>query len=162
MIKQGDTVPSVGVQLINNGGTTDADSAKLLGEGRLVLFTVPGAYTPTCHNNHLPGYVAAKDALHKHGITRIICMTVNDQHVVSSWAQSSNALGTVEFIADGNATLTKALGIDKDFSGGGMGTRAIRAAIIINNGVVEAVFTEDNPGEVTSSGAPAILEFLDK
>lgn len=162
MIKSGEKIPSVNVHLVNDGGTTDADSAAIFADGKSVLFTVPGAYTPTCHNNHLPGYVVAKKDLNDHGFNRIVCMTVNDHHVVSSWAASTNALDSVEFIADGNADLTKAMGLDKDFRGGGMGTRAARAALIINGGVVEAVFTEDNPGEVTSSGAPAILEFLNE
>lgn len=161
MIKKGDSVPSVAVKLINNSGSTDADSATILGEGRVVLFTVPGAFTPTCHSNHLPGYVEAVDAFRAKGVSRIICATVNDQHVVKAWAASVNALGAVEFIADGNADLAKALELDVDLSGGGMGTRIRRAALIINNGVVESVFTENQQGQVTSSGAPAILEALE-
>jgi len=161
MIQNGDAIPSVAIKLINKGGVTDADSATIFGDGRVVLFTVPGAFTPTCHNNHLPGYVSAADAFRAKGINRVICMTVNDQHVVKAWADASGALGAVEFIADGNGALTKALGLDKDMSGGGMGTRAIRAALIIKDGIVEALFTEDQPGQVTSSGAPAILDIIE-
>lgn len=162
MIESGEKVPSIGVQFVNESGTADVNSATLLGNGKTILFTVPGAYTPTCHNNHLPGYIAAKDALSGYGFTRIICMAVNDHHVVTSWANSSGALGAIDFIADGNASLAKALGIDKDFSGGGMGTRARRAALIVEDGIVSAIFTENKPGVVTSSGAPAILEYLSK
>lgn len=161
MIQQGDAIPSVAVKLVNKSGVIDGDSATIFGDGRVILFTVPGAFTPTCHNNHLPGYLSAGEALRTKGVNRIICMTVNDHHVVSAWADASEALGVVEFIADGNATLTKALGLDKDMSGGGMGTRAIRSALVIKDGIVEAVFTEDQPGQVTSSGAPAIVEFLE-
>lgn len=160
MIQKGDSVPSAPVKLVNNSGTTDADSATILGEGKIVLFTLPGAFTPTCHSNHLPGYVTAADELRAKGVNRIICLTVNDHHVVKAWAEALGALGVVEFIADGNAELAKALGLDKDMSAGGMGTRAIRAALILNNGTVEAAFTENQPGQVTSSGAPAILEAL--
>lgn len=160
MIQKGDSVPSVPVKLVDNNGPTDVDSAAILGEGKIVLFTLPGAFTPTCHNNHLPGYVSAADDLRAKGVNRIICLTVNDHHVVKAWAEALGALGVVEFIADGNAELSKALGLDKDMSGAGMGTRAIRAALILNNGTLEAAFTENQPGEVTSSGAPAILEAL--
>lgn len=162
MISKGDSVPAVPVFLVNKAGATEADTATVLGQGRIVLFTVPGAFTPTCHNNHLPGYVAAADRMKALGVDRIVCTTVNDRHVVRAWAESTDALGRIEFIADGNAAFTRALGFDKDMSRSGMGTRAFRAAIVMNDGIVEDVFTEDKPGQVTSSGAPAILDILDR
>ena len=128
--------------------------------GRVVFFTVPGAFTPTCHTNHLPGYIELADAIKAKGVDRIVCGTVNDHHVVKAWAEATGAVGKVDFIADGNAALCKAMGLDRDMLAGGMGIRFIRAAIIINNGRVEAVYAEKAPGEVTSSGAPAVLAAL--
>jgi len=160
MIKAGASVPSVPVKLINAGGVTDADTAAMLSSGRIVLFTLPGAYTPTCSNNHLPGYLALADELKAAGLDRLVCATVNDHHVTKAWAESTGALGKIEFIADGNADFARAVGLDKDMSDRNMSIRYIRAAIIINNGRVEAVYTEDVPGQVTSSGAPAILGHL--
>ncbi|HTN61962.1 MAG TPA: redoxin family protein, partial [Devosia sp.] len=89
-----------------------------------------------------------------------VCAAANDQHVVKAWAEASGALGKIDFIADGNADLARAMGLDKDFSGGGMGTRFARSAIVIRDGIVESVFVEDAPG-VSGSGAPAILMALE-
>lgn len=158
MIAAGDNFPSADVKYITAEGVSDSDGLSAVNSGTSVLFSVPGAFTPTCHANHLPGYVGLVDDFKSKGVDRIICLTVNDQHVVKAWAEASNALGKVDFIADGNADLSKALGIDKDMSMGGMGTRSVRAAMIIKDGKVTDIFTEENPGQVTSSGAPFILD----
>lgn len=160
MITEGDRVPQVDIKLINNSGPLDADSLTVLGTGTVVMFSLPGAFTPTCHANHLPGYVEAADTLKSMGVDRIICLTVNDHHVVKAWAEATGALDKVEFIADGNADLTRAMGLDTDRRAGGMGIRAVRAALIVKDGIVRNVFTEAKPGLVTSSGAPAIVEAL--
>ena len=91
---------------------------------------------------------------------KIVCGTVNDHHVVKAWAESTGALGTIEFIADGLGKLASALGLERDLSGGGLGMRFNRASLLIRNGMVETVNVEGAPGEVTSSGAPAMLEAL--
>ena len=160
MVERGSPVPSVRVKLVDASGITDASSDAVLGTGLVVLFTVPGAFTPTCHVNHLPGFVANEAKLRAAGVTRIVCSTVNDHHVVKAWAEASGALGKIDFIADGNAELANALGIARDFSGAGMGTRFARTAMIIRDGVVDSVFIEDAPG-VSGSGAPAILMALE-
>ncbi len=160
MIKRGDTIPALGVKLVSSSGTADETTADVLGQGTVVLFSVPGAFTPTCHVNHLPGFVANAGKLRAAGVDRIICASVNDHHVLKAWAEASGALNDVEFIADGNADLARALGLDKDFSEFGMGTRFVRSAMILRNGVVDAVFVEDAPG-VNASGAPAILMALE-
>ncbi len=160
MIQPGAAMPSVPVKLITAKGVEDTDAASAFAQGKSVLFTVPGAFTPTCHNNHLPGFVELADEIKAHGVSRIVCATVNDHHVTKAWADASGALGKIDFLADGNAALAKSLGLDKDMSGGGMGTRFIRAAILIDNGKVEDVYAEDAPGQVTSSGATAILAVL--
>jgi glutaredoxin/glutathione-dependent peroxiredoxin len=160
MIARGDDIPSVPVKLVDATGATDADSRAILGQGRVVFFTVPGAFTPTCHTNHLPGYLDLVDAIRAKGIDRIVCGAVNDHHVVKAWAAASGALGKIDFIADGNASLCRALGLERDMSGSGMGIRYIRAAIVLDNGRIGAVYAEKVPGEVTSSGAPAVLAAL--
>jgi peroxiredoxin len=157
-IEPGQKIPSVPVKLIDATGTSDTTSDAVLGQGRVVFFAVPGAFTPTCHVNHLPGFIANAAKLHAAGVSRIVCGAVNDQHVVKAWAEASGALGKVDFIADGRADFATALGLAKDF--GAMGTRFARSAMLIRDGVVEAVFVEDAPG-VNASGAPAILMALE-
>ncbi len=160
MIDRGSPVPSVRVKLVGSDGPTDTTSDAVLGSGLVVFFAVPGAFTPTCHVNHLPGFVANEPKLKAAGVDRIVCASVNDHHVMKAWAEASGALDKVEFIADGNAELAEALGMDKDFSAAGMGKRFARSAMLIRDGVVDAVFVEDAPG-VTASGAPAILMALE-
>lgn len=160
MIESGKPVPSVGIKLVTSAGVEDVASDAALGAGTTVLFTVPGAFTPTCHVNHLPGFLANADKLRAAGVDRIVCASVNDHHVMKAWADASAALEHVAFLADGNAGLADALGLGRDFSEFGMGTRYARAAMIIRDGVVDAVFVEDAPG-VTASGAPAILMALE-
>lgn len=160
MIKAGDRIPAIPVKLISADGVTDADSAELLGTGRIVLFTVPGAFTPTCSNNHLPGFVASASRFGELGVDRIFCATVNDHHVTKAWAEGQYALEAVDFIADFAAELAKAMGLAKDLSAGGLGERFVRSAMIIEDGTVQDVFIEDQAGQVTSSGASAVLDAL--
>lgn len=159
MIDRGNPVPSVPVKLVNADGTTDTTSDAVLGTGLVVFFAVPGAFTPTCHVNHLPGFVANEAKLRAAGVDRIVCASVNDPFVMKAWAEASGALGKIDFIADGGAELARAFGLAKDF-GGAMGERFTRSALLIRNGVVDAVFIEDAPG-VTATGAPAILMALE-
>ncbi|KKB08784.1 peroxiredoxin family protein [Devosia chinhatensis] len=160
MIESGNPVPEMGIKLVTDTGTEDTTTQTLFGQGKSVMFTVPGAFTPTCHVNHLPGFVANAAKLRAAGVERIVCASVNDHHVMKSWAEASGALQDVAFLADGNGSLAEAMGLAKDLSQFGMGTRFARAAMIIDNGVVTAVFVEDGPG-VNSSGAPAILMALE-
>ena len=158
MIDRGSPIPSVPIKLVNEEGTTDTTSDAALGTGTVVFFAVPGAFTPTCHVNHLPGFIANLTKLRAAGVDRVVCASVNDAHVMRAWAEASNALGEIDFLADGNGELAAAMGLAKDFSG--MGRRFARSAMIIRDGVAEAVFVEDAPG-VNASGAPAILMALE-
>jgi peroxiredoxin len=155
MIKAGDTLPSIPVKLIDAAGVTDADTLSILGKGRVVLFGVPGAFTPTCDTAHLPGFVATADRIKAAGVSRIVCATVNDHHVTQAWAERSDALGKIDFIADPHALFADALGLGKDHASLG-GRRFVRFALIARDGVVEKLFVQDVAG-VTVSGAPAIL-----
>ena len=154
MIQTGDKVPSVPVKFVDSAGVSDADSAAILGQGTVVLFAVPGAFTPTCDTSHLPGFVAAADRILAGGVDRIVCAAVNDHHVVKAWAERSGALGKLGFISDAHGRLAEAMGLAKDF--GDLGRRFARFAMIIRGGVVRHIFVQDVAG-VTVSGAPAIL-----
>lgn len=154
MIQVGDKLPSVPVKLIDASGVSDADSATVLAKGRIVLFAVPGAFTPTCDTSHLPGFVAAAERIKAAGIDRIICAAVNDHHVLRVWADRSDALGRVDFIAGANGKLAEAMGLTKEFAD--LGRRFARFAMIIGDGVVQHLFVQDVAG-VTVSGAPAIV-----
>lgn len=160
MIERGSPLPSVGVRLVGADGATDTTSDAVLGKGLVVLFAVPGAFTPTCHVNHLPGFIANEAKLRAAGVDRIVCVAANDQHVMKAWAEASGALGKIDFLADGNAEFAEALGLAKDYSAAGMGRRFARSAMLIRDGIVDAVFVEDAPG-VNASGAPAILMALE-
>jgi len=155
MIQPGDKLPSVNVKLVNDAGVSDATTLDILGKGRVVLFGVPGAFTPTCDTAHLPGFVANAGKIKSAGVSKIVCATVNDHHVTQAWAERSDALPAIEFIADQTGDFAEAIGLAKDFPGLG-GRRFARFAMILNNGVVEKLFVQDVVG-VTVSGAPAIL-----
>lgn len=154
MIKSGDRLPSVPVRLVDANGVQETDTISILGKGTVVLFGVPGAFTPTCDTSHLPGFVANAGKLRAAGIDRIVCVAVNDHHVLKAWAEKSAALGSVDFIADPRGEFAAALGLAKEFSD--LGRRYARFSMIIRDGVVDRLFVQDAAG-VTVSGAPAIL-----
>jgi peroxiredoxin len=124
---------------------------------RVVLFSVPGAFTPTCSKTHLPSFSAA---LKEKGIDTVACLAVNDVFVMDAWAKGAGASGKVMMLADGNATFTKALGLELDASGFGMGTRGQRFALVAKDGVVEKLMVEPSAGQCTVSGGESILASL--
>jgi len=124
------------------------------------LFSVPGAFTPTCSKTHLPGFVQNAASIKAKGVDTIACLAVNDVFVLDAWAKSAGAGGKVLMLADGNATYTKALGLDLDASGFGMGTRGQRFAMIVKNGVVDKLQLEPSAGQCTVSGGESILASL--
>jgi peroxiredoxin len=160
MITPGSKMPAVPVKLVTAEGVTDVTSEKACAGSRVVVFTLPGAFTPTCSNNHLPGYQINADKLRAAGVSRIICATWNDQYVVKAWAESTGSLSVMDFIADGNGELARALGLDHDRTSAGMGTRYVRAALIVEDGIIRHVAAETENGVVAASGANAILDVL--
>ena len=158
MIQRGDRIPSVPVKLIDANGTTDTTADVALGSGLVVFFGVPGAFTPTCDTSHLPGFVANVPKFKALGVDRIVCGSVNDHHVMKAWAERSDALGKVDFLADGECALADALGLS--VLKPGMGMRFVRFAMIIDNGIAKDIYVQDVAG-VTVSGAPAILMALE-
>ena len=159
-IKVGDKVPagSFGVMKAEGPGAMSTD--ELFKGKKVVLFSVPGAFTPTCSKTHLPSFVANADALKAKGVDTIACVSVNDVFVMDAWGKSSGADGKVVMLADGNATYTKALGLELDASGFGMGTRALRYAAVVKDGVVEKLEVEPSAGQCTISGGESILASL--
>lgn len=157
-IQANDAIPAVTVKTVTNGEAQETDTSALFGQGKSVLFGLPGAFTPTCSKAHLPGYVVKADEIMSKGVDRIVCMSVNDAFVMGAWAQASNA-ETITMLADGNCEFSKALGLDFDGTGFGMGQRCKRFAAIIENGKLQSLFVEA-PGEFEVSSAEHILTQL--
>jgi peroxiredoxin len=155
-IQVGEKIPSVTVK---RSDMSDVSTDELFGGKKVVLFAVPGAFTPTCSNQHLPGFVAQADAIRAKGVDDILCLSVNDAFVMDAWGQAHGTAGKVTLIADGNADLAKALGLDFDGSGIGFGVRAQRFALIANDGIVELVNVEA-PMKFEVSDADTILAAL--
>jgi peroxiredoxin len=155
-IKEGDKIPSVTVKATD---MTDVTTDELFTGKKVVLFAVPGAFTPTCSSKHLPGFVDHADEIRAKGVDDIICMSVNDAFVMDAWGKDRGATGKVRMIADGNGALAKALGLDFDGSGIGFGLRAQRFAAIVDNGVVTKLAVEA-PMKFEVSSAEAILKAL--
>lgn len=156
-IKVGDRIPEAPLQRIREG-VEIVDTPTLFDGRKVVLFAVPGAFTPTCSERHLPGYVQHYDQLHARGID-VLCMSVNDPFVMQAWGQSQHVPDGLQMLADGNAEFTRALGLELDASGYGMGTRSRRFALYADNGVVKKLFVEA-PGEFKVSSAEHMLDEL--
>jgi peroxiredoxin len=140
----------------------EAKDVNAMAKGKtIVIFGVPGAYTPLCSAEHLPGYVQLADEIKAAGADEIWCMAVNDGFVMASWGRDNNVNGKVRMMADGSAEYTKALGLDRDLTGGGMGIRCYRFAMIVKDGVVSYIGVEGS-GEFGKSKAETILEELKK
>jgi glutaredoxin/glutathione-dependent peroxiredoxin len=159
-IKVGDKVPSGSFGVMGSEGPGAMSTDELFSGKRVVLFGVPGAFTPTCSKTHLPGFVENTAALKAKNVDTIACLSVNDVFVMDAWSKSAGAGGKVVMLADGNAAYTKALGLELDASGFGMGTRSQRFAMVVKDGVVEKLMVEPSAGECTVSGGPSVLESL--
>ena len=157
-IAVGDRLPEATFKEKTSDGPVEVTTAQLFAGKKVVLFAVPGAFTPTCTLNHLPGYLENRDAILSRGIDDIAVVAVNDWHVMGAWAQQTNALGKIHFLADWDASFTKAMGLDADLSGGGLGLRSKRYSMLVEDGVVKSLNIEESPGQATVSGAAAMLE----
>jgi peroxiredoxin len=157
-IKTGDSIPAAEF-LTMIGGSQQKLSTDAIFKGRkVVLFAVPGAFTPTCSRDHLPGYVNAFDAIKAKGIDTIACTSVNDVHVMDAWSKASSADGKVLMLADGNGTFANAVGLARDSTASGMGWRSRRYSMIVEDGVVKALNVEDKPGVNVSGASTALVE----
>jgi glutaredoxin/glutathione-dependent peroxiredoxin len=159
-IQVGDRLPAVNLKQLTADGIKDVPITDLTRGKKVVLFAVPGAFTPTCSEKHLPGFVEQADAIKAKGVDEILCVAVNDPFVLSAWEKARNVNGKVKILSDGNAEFTRAIGLDLDASGFGLGTRSKRYAMVVEDGVVKALMVEDVPTQAEKSGASAILAAL--
>jgi glutaredoxin/glutathione-dependent peroxiredoxin len=158
-IKVGDPIPDVKLMTMTGEGPKPAQSGEVLGSGKVVLFAVPGAFTPTCSDYHLPGFVLRAEDLKGKGVDTIACLAVNDAFVMGAWGNAQNVDDKVTLLADGNGDFTSAMGLEMDGSGFGLGTRSQRYAAIVEDGVVKELLVEPGPGLEVSS-ADAVLAKL--
>ncbi|GMU78636.1 MAG: hypothetical protein AMXMBFR46_14310 [Acidimicrobiia bacterium] len=157
-VQVGDRIPDVEVRVMNADGAPEAvRTGELLGKGKVVLFAVPGAFTPGCSKVHLPGYVANADALRAKGVDTIACVAVNDAFVMDAWAKSQGAEGKVTMLADGNGDFAAAMGLVMDGSGIGLGQRSRRYAAVLEDGVITSLEVEE-PGKIEVSTCEAMSQ----
>jgi peroxiredoxin (alkyl hydroperoxide reductase subunit C) len=158
-IAVGDKIPSAKLKTMTAEGPKDISTDEIFGGKKVVLFAVPGAFTPTCSAKHLPGFVEKASQLKDKGVDTIACLAVNDAFVMGAWGKAQNTDSKVLMLADGAAAFTKQLGLELDLSGPGMGIRSKRYAMVVDNGVVKALNVEA-PGAFEVSSADAILRAL--
>ena len=159
-IQPGDKLPDATLMHLTDAGPAPISTEELFGGKTVALFAVPGAFTPTCSNQHLPGFIEKSEELRAAGVDTIICMAVNDAFVMGAWGQKQGANGKVMMVGDGNAELTQKMGLSVDSSGFGMGTRSVRFSMIVRDGVLETLNIEQNPGQAVDSGAENLLSQL--
>lgn len=158
-ISVGDKLPEMKFKTMTADGAKEIGSADIFAGKKVVLFAVPGAFTPTCSNNHLPGYLENHDAILARGVDTIAVVAVNDVHVMGAWARFTGGEGKILYLADGSGDFVKSLGLDSDLSANGMGLRSKRFSMIVDDGKVTALNVEAKPG-VDASSAAHILEQL--
>ena len=154
----GESLPNVTLTLVTPDGPKPVQTKDYFAGKRIVLFGLPGAFTPTCHKNHLPGFIAHEAAFKGKGVDAIVMTSVNDPFVLAAWAEATGSKGSIEFLADGSAAFARASGLDLDLSARGMGVRSQRYSMYVIDGVVKELNIEPQPGVADLSGAAHILE----
>lgn len=155
-IQVGDKIPELTLKWLTPSGLGEVKTSELFTGRKVVLFSVPGAYTPTCSKEHLPGFVARAEEIKAKGIDDIVCLAVNDPFVMQAWGNDHGAEGKVTMLPDWNAELSRALGLTQDITGAGLGVRGKRFSLLVEDGVVKTIDVEDGKG-VTVSGAAHCL-----
>jgi peroxiredoxin len=158
-IQVGESLPQTTFRVMTPEGPVAKTTDDLFKDRKVVLVAVPGAFTPTCHRNHLPGYVEKQDEIKAKGVDSILVTAVNDVFVLDAWSKSTGAEG-IEFLSDGNGDFAKAIGLSMDGTGFGLGTRSQRYAMVVENGVVKALNVEDTPSKAQVSGAESLIKDL--
>jgi peroxiredoxin len=159
-IKVGDRLPNSTFRVMTADGPKPKTTDEVFKGKKVVLFAVPGAFTPTCSKNHLPGFVKNADAIKAKGVDAICVTAVNDPFVMGAWKNASDSGDAVEFLADGSADFAKAIGLELDASANGLGIRSKRYSMIVEDGVVKSLNIEDAPGKADISGADNLLKML--
>ena len=157
-IKVGDKVPEATLMHMTDEGPAPITSAELFGGKKVVVFGLPGAYTPTCSAKHVPSFVANAEAIKAKGVDTIACLSVNDAFVMGAWGKDQGVGDKVLMLADGVAELTTKLGLEIDLSARGLGVRSLRYSMLVDDGTVTHLNIEESPAEMTVSGADTILE----
>lgn len=155
-IKVGDKIPSATLYRMGENGPEAVTTEELCSGKKVVLFGLPGAFTPTCSAQHVPGFLQNADAITAKGVDTIACMSVNDAFVMGAWSKDQGAAGKIEMLGDGSAELTKAMGIELDLTGRGLGVRSRRFSMLLDDGVVKQLNLEEG-GALEISGADTIL-----
>jgi len=161
-IKVGDKLPEAAFMVMTADGPARKMTGELFAGKKVALFAVPGAYTPTCQQQHVPGFVARVDELKGKGIDVIACTAVNDIFVLTQFAKDTGAAGKILMLADGNGEFAKKLGLDFDGSGFGLGVRSKRYAMLVEDGVVKVLNVEDSPPEHDKSSAATLCSIIDR
>lgn len=159
-ISIGDRIPEATLKEKTSDGVSDISTTEFFAGRTVVLFGVPGAFTPTCSLNHLPGFLENRDAFQARGVDEIAVVAVNDHHVMGAWAKASGGEGKIRFLADGNATFTKALGLENDLTAGGLGIRSKRFSMLVKDGVVTLLNVEEVSSKAEVSNAATLLSQL--
>lgn len=158
-IQVGDKIPNVSISTMTSGGSKDITTDEIFGGKKVVMFALPGAFTPTCSNHHLPGYLIHSEKLKAKGVDTIACLSVNDAHVMGAWGTALNVENNILMLADGSASMTQALGLELDLTGANFGIRSQRYALIADDGVVIHINVEA-ASEFKVSDAETILGLL--
>jgi peroxiredoxin len=159
-INVGDRLPSATLRQVTPEGPKEVSSDDFFRGKKVVLFAVPGAFTPACSQRHLPGFVDKATDIRAKGIDEIACVAVNDAAVMGAWGKDQKTDGKVTMLADGSGDFARALGLELDLSKGGLGVRSKRYSMLVENGVVKALNVEQQPGQVDASSAEAMLRAL--
>ncbi|MFG1301019.1 peroxiredoxin [Xanthobacter sp. V3C-3] len=159
-ISVGDKLPNATFRVTTEDGPVPKTTDEVFAGKKVVLFAVPGAFTPTCHRNHLPGYVHEADAIKAKGVDAIAVVSVNDPFVMGAWEKASGADGKIVFLSDPDASFAKALDLTIDASAAGLGVRSKRYSMVVEDGVVKSLNIEETPGTAEVSGAKAMLSQL--
>ena len=159
-IQVGDKIPSVTLKQMTPEGPKEITTDELFRGKKVALFAVPGAFTPACSQRHLPGYVEKAADIKARGVDEVACVAVNDIFVLNAWAKDQKAEGKVRMLADGSGDFVRALGLELDLTKGGLGIRSKRYSMLVDNGVVKSLNVEQQPGQVESSSADALLKAL--
>lgn len=160
-IKVGDRLPDAKFTVMGASGPEPLLAKDFFAGKKVALFAVPGAYTPTCHKQHMPGFLERFDVIKAKGIDAIACTAVNDVFVLDNWGKDTGATGKVTLLSDGNGDFAKALGLDIDLSPFGLGLRSKRYAMLVDDGVVKVLNVEDTPPTAIKAGAEAFCSAID-
>jgi peroxiredoxin len=155
-IKVGDALPDAKFTIMGPDGPTAKTTADVFSGKKVALFAVPGAYTPTCHQQHVPGFVARNDELKAKGVDAIVCTAVNDVFVLANWSKDTGADGKIQMLADGNADFARKLGLDIDLTQFGLGVRSKRYSMLVDDGVVKTLNVEDAPPQHDKASAETL------